>query len=285
VIELADGSRWCVHAVDDRAGPLDATFGETMGQSDEGTGGRRLEIRLAETREHLQGETGLVARNVGLSRTGSTVTCTLGPVFSDYAFSLQLARISRVLCLHSEERGGLLLHGALAARVGRGVILAGPGSAGKSTASNRLPDPWRSHSDDLTLVVRGAHGSFLAHPWPTWSRFIEDGFRGTWDTQNAVALSALYFLEQSHMDRAEEVGPAQAACLLVESAEQAWWDQDRGQDDPILRAHRLRRFDNICAIARAVPCHVLKVTRDGPFWEEIERTMPIGRQSAVSAKG
>lgn len=82
-----------------------------------------------------------------------------------------------VIVLDVENRGGLLLHGALAECKRQGVILAGPGTVGKTTASRRLRLPWHSLSDDATLVVRDRAGRFGAHPWPTWSRFM---FGGSW---------------------------------------------------------------------------------------------------------
>ena len=55
-------------------------------------------------------------------------------------------------------RDGLFLHGALAERNGFGVILAGPSGVGKTTASVRLPSPWRpglpgASSGKATILV------------------------------------------------------------------------------------------------------------------------------------
>ena len=88
----------------------------------------------------------------------------------------------------SEKNGGLLVHGALAEWNGIGVILAGPGGVGKTTASKRLPRPWRSLSDDNTLIVKSPDGTYWAHPWPTWSRYRQGDMSGSWDVQAAVKL-------------------------------------------------------------------------------------------------
>ncbi len=101
-----------------------------------------------------------------------------------------------------------------------GILLAGPGTVGKTTASNRLPPPWRSLGDDAALVVRDADGCYWAHPWPTWSRFYSadgsPGPGGSWDVQRAVPLRAIFFLSQSPNDRAEPLNSTQAAALLME---------------------------------------------------------------------
>ena len=40
-----------------------------------------------------------------------------------------------------------------------------------------------------------------------------------------------------------------------------------------LRKQRLLRFDNVCALAKAVPSYRLHLSLTGPFWEEIERVL------------
>ncbi len=177
------------------------------------------------------------------------------------------------LCLLAQARGAALLHGALAEREGRGVVLAGPGGVGKTTLSRRMALPWHSLSDDATLVVRDAQGAYWAHPWPTWSQFITDGPGGTWDVQHAVPLRGIFFLARAERDLAERVGAGHAVTLLVEVAEQAWWGMTPHMSNEEKRASRLQRFDNICALAKAVPCYRLDFTLTGEFWREIERVM------------
>ena len=102
------------------------------------------------------------------------------------------------------------MHGALAEENGIGVILAAPGGTGKTTASDRLPAPWRSLCDDTTLVVRDSQGKYWGHPWPTWSRFLEGGPGGTWEVQEAVPLRGVFFLSQAPEDLTEPLGPGHA---------------------------------------------------------------------------
>ena len=67
---------------------------------------------------------------------------TICAVISDESHEMlafQLMHLSLVICRDAQHRGGVLLHGALAGWNGNGVILAGPGGRGKTTASRRLP--------------------------------------------------------------------------------------------------------------------------------------------------
>ncbi len=112
--------------------------------------------------------------------------CRVGPFSTPKKMAFQLTRISKIVANYSEKNGGLLVHGALAEWNGQGVILAGPGGVGKTTASKRLPRPWRSLSDDNTLIVKSPDGSYWAHPWPTWSQYRQGKMSGSWDVQTAV---------------------------------------------------------------------------------------------------
>lgn len=214
------------------------------------------------------------AQRTGLWPSGVTVEVDIPESGDDRALRpLQLITVASAIVLQAERRGGLLLHGALAQRHGQGVLLAGPGMAGKSTASRRLPPPWRSLSDDATLVVRDPASRYWAHPWPTWSRFTFGGPGGSWDVERAVPLRALFFLTQEEQDRAEPVGAGQGTALLVEVAEQVMVIAQRDVDAVELCALRVRRFDNICDLASVVPCFELHISSTGPFWEEIERVL------------
>jgi SynChlorMet cassette protein ScmC len=171
-----------------------------------------------------------------------------------------------------ELRGGVLLHGALIEKNGCGILLAGPSEAGKTTASMRIPHPWKALSDDCTLLVKSGDG-YLAHPWPTWSRFMSGQGGGTWEVEKAVPLQGIFFLKKSENDDVEEINSAQAACMLIESAEQAsappaWLEQIED-----IRSVRSRRFDNLCLLARSVPSFLLSVSMNGTFWTLIEKNL------------
>jgi SynChlorMet cassette protein ScmC len=196
----------------------------------------------------------------------------------------QLVRLSACIARERLPRGGVLLHSGLAAHsdlsgfrnLTRGVLLAGRSGVGKSTASQRLPSPWRALADDATLIVRDGQGSYWAHPWPTWSRFFGDEAgdgSDTWDVQQAVPLQAIIVLEQGPTDRIEPLGPGHAIALLTELARQTSTHYLRGQPPDEIAAFNLQRFENLCALVRALPAYLLLVSLDGAFWKEIERVI------------
>jgi len=100
-----------------------------------------------------------------------------------------------------------------------------------------------------------------------------NGSGGTWNVQHAVPLKGIFFLEQAHDDAFEPVGIAESVCLLNASAEQASWTMPCHEEKNALRELRLQRFDNICALAKAVPSYVLRMSTDGAFWQAIERAL------------
>jgi len=172
-----------------------------------------------------------------------------------------------------ERRGGLLVHGALAVWRGKGVILAAPGSGGKSTASRRLPDPWHSLCDDATLVARSSTGACMAHPWPTWSTFYCNGPGGTWRTTEHVPLAAVVFLRKSQQTTLTALGAGAAAAALAESAEQVTGPRPPGQPEELQRGARLMRFGAACEIASVVPSYALEFTRGSAFWGPLEHML------------
>lgn len=199
-----------------------------------------------------------------------------------------LMTLASIFVQDAQGRGGVLLHGALAAREGRGVVLVGPSGMGKSTAARRLPPPWQARCDDTTLVVRDGRGQYWAHPWPTWSQFAFNGPGGSWDVTVASHLDAICCLSQAECDRVEAVGKGGAVHLLVNAAEvngQMPTAPTLPQDQA--RQARLQRFDNLCQLARAVPVYLLHISRDGAFWREIEQVVLGGglpRRSAESSE-
>ncbi|MCU0293286.1 MAG: SynChlorMet cassette protein ScmC [Thermoanaerobaculaceae bacterium] len=196
----------------------------------------------------------------------------------------QLARLSAFIGQQLQARGGILLHAALAllpsrsgslsTRGGSGVLLGGRSGVGKSTASQRLPPPWRSLSDDTTLVVRRTDGQYWAHPWPTWSRILEHHLDDHWDVQAGVPLQAAFILEQGAADDVSPAAPAEAVALLMELSLQAsrrLWEVDRHHlDIDGIRLFNRRRLDNVFALVETVPTYLLDVALDGEFWRKIE---------------
>jgi SynChlorMet cassette protein ScmC len=187
--------------------------------------------------------------------------------------AIQLARISQIVANVSERNGGLLVHGALTEWNGAGVILAGPGGVGKTTAGKRLPRPWRSHSDDCTLIVKSKDGAYWAHPWPTWSRYRRGDMSGSWDVQAAVKLGVICMLSRDNKDRVFHLSSRQAISELVDVSGQTFFIMANGMDKDAIRRINLMRFHNAIALSEKVPVCRLEISRDGKFWEEIEKLL------------
>jgi SynChlorMet cassette protein ScmC len=276
---LADGSHWEIAAGDEEATSIVSQLGCAM-QLHGTTGAIKSSDhgKLCRLIVQIDAHTSVTDCYVPLaSENDGVVACILSPSDHWGGPHVNLVRLSLVFAREAQARGGVLIHGALAERDGMGVILTAPGGTGKTTASNRLPAPWRSLCDDTTLVVRDPRGNYWAHPWPTWSRFLDGGPGGTWDVQNAVPLKGIFFLAQAVEDRMERVGPGHAVSMLVECVGQATMFMPIGLFKEEIRALHLERFNNLCALARVVPAHVLHVSLTGAFWQDIEQALEGGR--------
>lgn len=275
----ADGSRWEIAAGDEEAVSIVSQLGCAM-QLCPSTGAiehphhgivRRLLVSV-----DLRASAADCHASLPFDDEGFAV-CVLRPCNHSDGLYIQLMQLSLIIAREAQARGGILIHGALAERNGTGVILAAPGGTGKTTASDRLPAPWHSLCDDTTLVVRDSQGNYRAHPWPTWSRFLDGGPGGTWDVQSAVPLKGIFFLSHAVEDRVASVGTGHAVSLLVECVKQASMFMAQGLSKEETRALHLERFNNLCALARVVPAHILHISLTGAFWQEIEQMLEGGR--------
>ena len=274
-LDLADGIRWEIVAGDDEAASLVTLLGSTMrlpvstGAGEPSPQGpmRRLLVQVEANASMVDCHVPLASINDGVA------VCALSPSDHWGGPYVNLVILSLVFAREAQARGGVLIHGALAERDGLGVILIAPGGTGKTTASNRLPPPWRSLCDDATLVVRDPRGAYWAHPWPTWSRFLGGGPGGTWDVRNAVPVKGIFCLAQAAEDRVERVGRGQAVSLLGEVVGQISAFMVPGLSKEELRVLRLEQFNNLCLLARVVPVHVLHISLTGHFWQEIEQAL------------
>ncbi|MFO7665878.1 MAG: SynChlorMet cassette protein ScmC [Desulfobacterales bacterium] len=210
---------------------------------------------------------------VPLASEKDDVICVLSPCEHWDGPYVNLVRLSLIFAREAQARGGVLIHGALAERDGMGVILTAPGGTGKTTASNRFPAPWRSLCDDTTLVVHDLQGNYWAHPWPTWSRFLDGGLGGTWDVQNAVPLKGIFVLSRAVEDHVERVGPGQAVSLLGEFVGQVSTFMAPGLLKEELHTLHLEQFNNLCALSRAIPVYMLHISLTGAFWQKIEQAL------------
>lgn len=275
---LADGMSWGIAARDGEAAAIVSQLGramqlrETTDASEPANHGKLCRIHVHVDAHASEADS---CFPLALENDGAAA-CILCPGDHRTGLFINLVRLSLVFAREAQARGGVLIHGALAERDGMGVILAAPSGTGKTTASNRLPAPWRSLSDDITLVVRDPQGSYWAHPWPTWSRFLDGGPGGAWDVQRAVPVKGIFFLVQAVEDRVAEVGHGQAVSLLGEVVRQVTTFMAPGLRKEELRALHLERFNNLCALVRAVPAHLLQISLTGTFWRELEQALEGG---------
>ncbi|MHB1356039.1 MAG: SynChlorMet cassette protein ScmC [Anaerolineae bacterium] len=273
-LDLADGSHWGIVAGDEKAEPMVSQLANAMQlrmttSEIEPSSHGNLRLLLVQTDAHTSVEDCFVPS----ASKNDVVVCVLSRCDYYGGLYVNLVRLSHSFAREAQARGGVLVHGALAEREGVGVILAAPGGTGKTTASNRLPASWRSLCDDTTLIVRDLQGNYWAHPWPTWSRFLDGGPGGTWEVQNAVPVRGIFFLVQAAEDWAERVGSGQTACLLGESVGQVSTFMAPGLSKQELCARHLERFNNVCILARVVPAHLLHISLTGSFWQEIEQAL------------
>lgn len=267
-LTLRPGLRWHISAGNDAVAPLVAQMAEVMQlPSHEDAGG-------AATGESTKRLVVVSNGHTPAQDSPDDVICrlTAGQPGWKELFRGQV-QASLALARAFLPQGGLLLHGALAERLGQGMVCFGSSGAGKTTASRRLPAPWHSLCDDTTLVTPDTEGRWWAHPWPTWSLCIEGGPGGHWNVPSALPLRAIFHLKQAPLDTVTPLGAGQAAARLMQAAEEA---------SPLAAARlapekvhqlRLQRFEWLSALVRAVPAFTLELTLAGAFWHEIEKAM------------
>lgn len=171
------------------------------------------------------------------------------------------------------HRGGIPLHAALVEHEGRGVLLAGSGGSGKSTCCRRLPSPWRVLCDDETLAIRCCGGGYTAHPLPTWNDMLVRELDHTWHVCTHVPLHSIVYVLQSEDESIVPMGPGEAATRICQSSEQACLRQMQSLSESQLRSWRRRMFENACDVAAAAPTFVLRASRLGEFWRQIEEVL------------
>ena len=256
-ISLADETHLTLTSTDEHAATLLAQFASAAQLALGNRSDRRVIVTTDESKLSLKTIDGTVYQFIPIPNG----KFNFPPLFG----------LSHVITRQTQD--GILLHGALAEHKGRGVIMIAPGGTGKTTASERLPSPWRSLSDDLSLILRDRQGTYWAHPWPTWSRFKDDGPGGSWKVQSGVPLQAIFHLSQAEKDWLEPLGIGEAVIFLIQSAEQVFSLIKRAFDKDYIRRLRLEQFDRLCVLARSVPINKLHLSLDGSFWQVMEEAM------------
>ncbi len=176
--------------------------------------------------------------------------------------------------LRVQDSGGLPLHAALIERKGRGVLLAGPGGSGKTTACSRLPRSWSALSEDQTVIVNDDRKTYLAHPFPTWSDYLLGRSERKWNVEHSVPLTAIFYVEKAGSDEVIPIGQEQAAVFINSSSTEVhrtiWSNLGSHEEE---RKVRRKIFENSCELARAIPAYMARISLTGRFWEEMEKVL------------
>ncbi len=170
--------------------------------------------------------------------------------------------------------GGMPMHAALMERSGVGFLIAASGGVGKSTCCHRLPPPWNPLCDVETLILPASSKSFLAHPFPTWSEYLNGQSSHTWRVESCIPLDAVFFLSQAATDEVVPISKMEAAIRINQSAVQVcnrMWFYMTG---PSQRGLRSELFSNASNLAKAIPCFELSTSLTGRFWEHMDRVLP-----------
>ncbi|MCM1567427.1 MAG: SynChlorMet cassette protein ScmC [Dehalobacter sp.] len=189
-------------------------------------------------------------------REYESMACSLAPI------------VERVI-----QTGGAPFHSGLIVRDGYGVLLMGHPKIGKSTCCRRVPAPWEAWCDDNTLLIGDDDGNYHAHPLPTFGDFVNGNVDTTWDVKAHIPVKAIFLLEQSGADKAIPINRAPAALSIYHSALRGCMNIVREPDYQPLAVNRDMIFKNICSMAQKTPAFKLLVSKEGKFWEEIERVM------------
>lgn len=177
--------------------------------------------------------------------------------------------------------GGLPVHGALVARDGKGVVLAGPNDAGKTTCCRRLPPSWKVLSDDETLLLHRPGQGYYAHPLPTWSDHLRDREGYQCQVEQGVALAGIFFLEQAPYLETLPMGRGRTAGAINEAVRQSSFWRFQGPHYAVGNARTKNVFENACVLAKAVRGYRLRLSLTDAFWEPIEGLL----EEASNAEG
>jgi len=180
--------------------------------------------------------------------------------------------ILRVVYHDAIKRGGIPCHGGLLDWGGRGILIAGASGTGKSTLCRRLKTSATVLSDEETLIVRDAHGQYWGHPFPTWSRLIDDpDTPRTWPVQKAIPLGAIFFLFPSSRGAYIPIGAGEAAGRLTRLALEKSVRIKSIQENDDLVDLKMRLFENACTIASRVPAAKMKVSLESDMEREFDQ--------------
>jgi SynChlorMet cassette protein ScmC len=178
-----------------------------------------------------------------------------------------------ILCIYRRalSADAVAVHSALICRDNKGILLVAPSGTGKTTCCERVPPPWRALCDDQALVVRVEDNSYHAHPFPTLSYFYRGAHLRQWTVEESVELKGICFLKQADHDDLKPMSGGECASNLHGSARVlfsfAWGERC------LSREHNTAMFDNVCALAKALPAYKMDVSLTGEFWLLLEQLL------------
>ena len=156
-----------------------------------------------------------------------------------------------------------MMHGALMARDGRGVLLCGPSGIGKSTTAGRMQaEGFEVLADDCFLLRRSDDGAYFARPLPTWSIYLfgKEALAGC-DARREVPVSHLFILGRS----TERYTPLDARTALLGCAnafaDMVKWHIFRYPAE-LAAALTDRALAAAERLVRELPCGALQLTLD-----------------------
>jgi hypothetical protein len=156
-----------------------------------------------------------------------------------------------------------MVHGALMAKNGRGVLLCGPSGMGKSTTAGRMKtEGFEVLADDCFLLRRSADDGYFARPLPTWSIYL---FGKTalaeCDARREIPVSHLFILGRS-VERYTQLD-AQTALLGCANAftDMVQWHTFRYPAE-LAAALTDRALAAAERLVRELPCGALQLTLD-----------------------
>jgi SynChlorMet cassette protein ScmC len=169
-------------------------------------------------------------------------------------------------------RGGLPIHAASVELNGTAVLLAARGGTGKSTCCRRFPKNWNVLGDDEALLVKESEG-YIVHPMPTWSHYQEGGRDVTWKTESATSVQAIFFLEQAQVDEAISISSSESGWRFYSEVYPIYRMFWQGSGEEEKRQINTMLFHNACDAGLRIPAFILRVSRYGRFWEQIEHAL------------
>jgi len=202
------------------------------------------------------------------------IICDIGEKKSEIDDIQKMNQIFLPIFTYSINNGGIPIHSALIERKGLGYLLAAPSGSGKTTCFRRISKPWHEVCDDLTLIVK-SQNHYYTHPLPTWSDYIFKNSSKTWNIYRYIPLAGIFFIEQSENDKVLSIRQGEAAIKITELSHPMYQINRPNTTKEEQIQIKAKIFSNAWDLASIVPCHILRCSLTGKFWEEIEKVTGI----------